>query len=65
MNTGIKYNSILIVVDKFIKYIYLILCNEEFTVKQTIYIVLDKIVKYHDIPESITSDKDKIFINNF
>ena len=33
ISTGIKYNSILVVVDKLTKYIYLILCNERFTAK--------------------------------
>ena len=33
VSIGIKYNNILIVMDKFIKYIYLILCNKGFTIK--------------------------------
>ena len=61
----VKYNSILIVVDKFIKYIYLIFCNKKFTVKQTVYIVLDKVIKYHRILKNITSNRNKIFKNNF
>ena len=65
ISTKIKYNSILIVVNKFTKYIYLILYNEGFTAKQIVYIVLDRIVRHHDISESIILDRDKIFINNF
>ena len=33
ISTEIRYNNILIVVDKFTKYIYLIFCSEEFTAK--------------------------------
>ena len=60
-----KYDSILIVVDKFTKYVHLIFCNKKFTVKQIICVVLDRVIKYYGISESITSDKDKIFRNNF
>ena len=65
INTKVKYNSILIVVDKFTKYIYLIFYNKEFNVKQITYVILDKIVRYYGIPKNITSDKDKIFKSNF
>ena len=65
ISTRIRYNSILIVVDKFTKYIYLISCKKNFTAKQTIYIVLDKVIRYHRILESITLDRDKIFKSNF
>ena len=65
ISIGVKYNSILVVVDKFTKYTYLILYNERFTIKQITYIILDKIIRYHGILENITSDKDKIFKSNF
>ena len=65
ISIGVKYNNILIVVDKFTKYIYLISYNEEFTIKQTICIVLDRVIRYYGIPESIMLDKDKIFKSNF
>ena len=65
ISTGIRYNSILVVVDKFIKYTYLILCSEEFIVKQTACVILDRVIRYHGILKSITSDRDKIFKSNF
>ena len=65
VSTGVKYNSILVVVDKLIKYAHLIFCKEDFIVKQMIYIILDKVMRYHGIPKSITSDRDKIFKSNF
>ena len=65
ISTGVKYDSILVVVDKLTKYIYLISCCEEFTTKQTTYIVLDRVIRHYGIPENITSDRDKIFKSNF
>ena len=65
ISTEIKYNNILIVVDKLTKYIHLIFYSEEFTVKQTVCIILDRVIRHHRIPKSITSDKDKIFRSNF
>ena len=62
---GTKYNSILVIVDKFTKYAYLILYNNKFTVKQITQVILDRIIRYYGILETITLDKDKIFISNF
>ena len=33
INSNIKYNNILIIIDKLIKYIYFILCKKTFEVK--------------------------------
>ena len=63
--TGTKYNSILVIVDKLTKYAHLIPYNEEFTAKQTAWIVLNRIIWHHGIPEIITLDRDRIFTSNF
>ena len=42
--TNIKYNNILVVVNKFTKYVYLILYNEKFMTKQTTQTVLDRVI---------------------
>ena len=65
INTGVRYNSILVIVDKFIKYAHLIFYKKDFTAKQTTYVVLDRVMRYHRILENITSDRDKIFKSNF
>ena len=39
-----KYNSILIIVNKFTKYVYLILYIERFTAKQIIWVILDRVI---------------------
>ena len=65
ISTGIRYDNILVVVDKLIKYVYLISCKEDFIAKQIACVVLDRVIRYHGIPENITSDRDKIFRSNF
>ena len=42
--TNIKYDSILVVVNKFIKYAHLISYNKRFTVKQITWMVLDRVI---------------------
>jgi len=63
--TGDRYDSILIMVDKLTKYSHIIACKEKFTAEQLGYIVLDRLIRYHDIPKGLTSDKDKLFTSNY
>ena len=65
ISTEMRYDNILVVVDKLTKYVHLIPYKEDFIVKQTTYIILDKVMRYHGILESIMSDRDKIFRSNF
>ncbi len=60
-----KYNSILIMIDKFIKYSHIIACKEKFIVEQLRYIVLNRLIRYHDIFKGLTSDRDKLFTFNY
>jgi len=62
---GERYDSILVMVDKLIKYSHIIACKEKFTVEQLEYIVLDRLIKYHNIFKGLTSDKDKLFTSNY
>ena len=61
----ILYNSILIVVDKLNKYLYLILYKKISNVRQIAWLILNWIIRYYGISETITSDKNKIFTSNF
>ena len=63
--TGILYDSILVIIDKLIKYLYLILYKEASNAKQIAWFILDRVIKYYKIPETIISNKNKIFTNNF
>ncbi len=60
-----KYDSILIMIDKLIKYSHIIACREKFIAEQLGYIILDRLIRYHDIPKGLTSDKDKLFTSNY
>jgi len=60
-----KYDSILVMIDKLIKYSHIIACTEKFTAEQLRYIVLDQLIRYHNIPKALTSDKDKLFTSNY
>ena len=65
VSTEVKYNNILIVVNKLTKYAHLIFYNKNFITKETVCVVLDRVIRYHKILENIMSDRDKIFKSNF
>jgi len=60
-----RYNSILIIVNKLIKYLYIIACKEKFIVEQLKYIILNQLIQYYDIFKRLTSNRDKLFISNY
>jgi len=60
-----KYNLILIMINKFIKYLYIIACKEKFIIEQLKYIVLNQIIQYYNIFKELINDKDKLFTSNY
>jgi len=60
-----KYDSILVMIDKLIKYSHIIACKEKFIVEQLKYIVLNRLIRYHDILKGLTSNRDKLFTSNY
>jgi hypothetical protein len=58
-------NGILVVVDKFSKYAHIIPLSHPFTTRQVTHVILDAIVGLHDMPNSIVSDRDKMFTSSF
>ncbi len=52
-------------INKLIKYLYIIACKEKFIVKQLKYIILNRLIQYHDILKKLISDKDKLFTSNY
>ena len=52
-------------IDKFIKYSHIIACTKKFTAKQLGYIVLNRLIRYHNILKALTSDRDKLFTSNY
>jgi hypothetical protein len=63
--TGDRYDSILIIIDKLIKYSHIIACKEKFIAEQLRYIVLNRLIRYHDILKELISDRDKLFTSNY
>jgi hypothetical protein len=58
-------NAILVVVDKFTKYAHFIPMEHPFTAHQVTSAVLNHVVKLHGLPNSIVSDRDRIFTTSF
>ena len=60
-----KYDSILIIINKLTKYSHIIACKEKFIVEQLEYIVLNRLIRYHNILKELISDRDKLFTSNY
>jgi hypothetical protein len=58
-------NAILVVVDRFTKYVHFIPMKHPFTGHQVTSAVLNHVVKLHGLPNSIVSDRDKIVTSSF
>ena len=63
--TDIKYNSILVVVDRLTKYAHFIPWKEKGNAKDLAKVILKEIIANHVIPQSIISDRDKLFTSKF
>ena len=59
------YDNIIMIIDKFIKYSYLISFKELYSVNQLEFIVLNPLIRYHDISKEMKNDCDKLFISNY
>lgn len=59
------YNTIVVVVDRFTKYIHFIPLKHPFTAQVVAKLLLDNVVKLHGFPKTIVSDRDKIFTSTF
>jgi hypothetical protein len=63
--TGVTYDSILVIIDRLIKYTYFISYKEDLTVEELVYTFNRNIIVNYKIPEEIISNRDKLFISNF
>jgi len=63
--TGYTYDTIFVVVDRFTKYAEMIAFRHSYTAEQLAHVFKDRIIRYHGIPESIISDRDKLFTSNY
>ena len=65
LTTEETYDSILVMIDRLIKYSHIISFKENYTAKELRNIILDRLIRYHDISKRITSDRNKLFIFNY
>ena len=53
------------IIDKLIKYSHLILFKKSYSADQFEFIVLNRLIQYHDILKEMTSDRNKFFTSNY
>jgi len=63
--TGDTFNSIIVIINKLIKYAILIPYKEIYKVDQLEFILLDRLIRDYSIPESIISDRDRLFTSYY
>ncbi len=54
------FDSIIVIVNKLTKYAIMIPYKETYKVDQLGYILLNRLIRDHGIPESIISDRDRL-----
>lgn len=59
-----RFNAILVVIDKFTKYLHFLPLSHPFTALQVAQLYLANIYKLHGQPNTIISDRDRIFTSN-
>ena len=65
LTIDVIYDSILMMINRPIKYFYIISFKKTFIAKQLNFVVLNKLIRYHEILQKITSDRNKFFISNY
>jgi hypothetical protein len=63
--TRIVYDSILVIINRLIKYAYFIFYKEGLTAKELVYTFNRNIVANYEILKEIINNRDKFFISNF
>ena len=59
------YDAIMVIVDRLTKYAIMLPFKEKYNAEQLAFLLLDRLIRDHSIPESITSDRDKLFTSNY
>ncbi|KAF4556639.1 Transposon Tf2-5 polyprotein-like protein 2 [Elsinoe fawcettii] len=63
--TGAKYDSILVLVDRFTKYCYFVPHKTTSTAEDMAFAFLRTIVSRHGVPQTLITDRDKLFTSQF
>ena len=59
------YDSIWVVCDRLSRAAHFIPCNESITAPELAWLFLDRIFRYHGLPDSIISDRGSLFVSCF
>ncbi|KAJ2925408.1 hypothetical protein H1R20_g11659, partial [Candolleomyces eurysporus] len=62
---SLNYNSIFVVCDRLTRAAHFIPCVEEMSAPDLAWLFIDRIFRYHGLPDSIVSDRGSLFISNF
>jgi len=62
---GVKFNSILTIVDRLIKYTMFISFKETTTASVLMYIILQELINNHELSKEFITDRDKLFTSKF
>ena len=60
-----NYDAILIIIDRLTKYSYIVFFRKKYIAKQFKYIVLNKLIKYHELSKKTINDRNKLFTFNY
>jgi hypothetical protein len=60
-----KFDTILVVIDKFTKYAHFIPLSHPYTAKSIAQLYFSNIYKLHGLPQILISDRDRIFTSSF
>ena len=63
--TKLKYNLIIIVINRFTKIIEVVLFRRDYNATQLGNIINDRVIRYYRISKTIISDRDKLFTLNY
>ncbi len=63
--TNENYDSILVMIDRLTKYSHIISFKKTYSAKQLKYIVLNKLIKYHELSKEIINNRNKLFTFNY
>ena len=63
--TGITYDLIMVIVDRFTKYLIAVPFKETHTAEQLGHLLLDRLVRDHGVLIMIITDRDKLFTSNY
>jgi hypothetical protein len=61
----VVFNSILVVIDRFIKYGYFILYKESLLAEKLVYAFNKHIIENYEISKKIINNRDKLFTSRF